>query len=134
MGVYKYTLDKTFILQTDIMGRNFVSDWIILDDFGVITIKRGYSWDGCSPKIEVLDLIIGTPDGRTSRSTNKALTYYASLLHDAIYQYKTAIPISRKEADTLFLTSLRLSGFFWSNLYYRVVRLFGGTYGNWKIK
>ena len=48
---------------------------------------KGYAWDGCSPKFQILDLIFGTHDGAISENTGKAVTYYASMVHDVLYQF-----------------------------------------------
>ena len=60
---------------------------------GTITVKEGYAWDGCSPKLNVLDLFwVGTPDGAINE--NKPVTYYASLLNsqkDRSDNYKSPI-------------------------------------------
>ena len=78
---------------------------------GVITVHGsrgdGYAWDGCSPKASWIDLLWGTPDGRLDDRTEKPITYYASMVHDVLYQYKHKILISRKEADILFRIILK---------------------------
>ncbi len=101
MSVYKFVLEKNVFIQTGLKGREFVNEWVTLDEHGLFCIKKGYAWDGCSPKFVFADLIIGTPDGRLNESTGKPITYYASLLHDVIYQFKMVIPVTRKEADDL---------------------------------
>ena len=117
---------------TGIRGRNFSNKWIFISDTGVIQIGKDYAWDGCSPKFEVADLLIGTPDG--ALVNGKPKTYYASLLHDALYQFKGEHNITRKEADKEFLYQLKKVGFKWAKTYYRAVRLFGWMYGSWKPK
>ena len=131
---YKFRTDSEYYFRTNIKDRTFENEWIELLPNGVITISKGYAWNGCSPKIEVLDLIIGTPDGRSSRTDYKPLTFRASMVHDAIYQFKEVIPITRKEADEVFDDELFRASFFWRKLYVFFVRAFGGTYGNWLIK
>lgn len=136
-GVYKFVEYNIVKYKTNLIGREYSNEWISINKRGLITItpiSTGYAWDGCSPKKDVLDLLIGTPDGKTDKDTNKPITYYASLLHDCIYQFKDEIDISRYEADQLFKLLLKNKNFFWSNVYYRCVRLFGGFYGNWKCK
>ena len=86
---------------------------------GLITIKAGYSWDGCSPKfINICGLYIGTPD-----FNNK--TKQASLIHDFLYQYKIG---TREIADNIFYDELRLQNFPLAGLYYNAVRKFGKKY------
>lgn len=138
MRVYKFTHKQDFsVYSKDLKDRYFHSQWMTIIDGKVIVIgsnKKGYSWDGCSPKFEFLDLILGTPDGRTIQKTNRPITYFASMVHDVIYQHKSEVPISRKEADLLFGRMLKDSGFFWYKVYYLAVRAFGGFYGKWKCK
>ena len=136
-GVYKFVEYNIVKYKTNLIGREFSNEWITINKRGIITItpkSTGYAWDGCSPKKEFLDLLIGTPDGRIDKETNKPITYYASLLHDCIYQFKNDINISRSEADKLFKLILKERNFYWFKIYYICVRLFGGFYGNWKCK
>ena len=74
--------------------------------------KSEYSWDGCSPKIKFSQLsYLGTPDDIIDPKTDKPYTYYASMIHDVIYQFKDIITISRKEADIIFKLLLKEYGF-----------------------
>ncbi|VEP15989.1 conserved hypothetical protein [Hyella patelloides LEGE 07179] len=96
---------------------------------GTITVKKGYAWDGCSPKFNILDLFwVGTPDGAINE--NKPVTYYASLVHDALGQFakkeSERMPFNRKERDLIFKEMLE--GFALQWLYYLAVRIFGGLY------
>lgn len=138
--VYKFSHKEDEYIKTTILGKQFKSDdnFIELNENGVLSVngscKNGYSWDGCTPKWEFLDFTIGTPDGRFDYLTEKPITYYASMLHDALYQYKSEIPISRKDADVIFLKILTESGFLWAKPYYIVIRIFGSFFGKWKTK
>jgi len=134
MTVYKFKTNKPVTFYTKIKGRTFKNEWIELCSDGSITISKGYAWNGCSPKYRVADLMIGTPDGAIDKRTFKPLTYYASMIHDAIYQFKSEIGISRKEADDIFHSELKYVYFFWAYLYYLVVRGFGWIYGEWLKK
>ena len=66
---YKYQLVKTFDITTAIIWYDISTDYIILDDKGVLTILKGYAWDG--------------PSGPTYDSKN---SLRASLVHDSLYQ------------------------------------------------
>jgi len=136
MTVYKYIHTEDLTLSTMLVQRAFDSDWLSIDGFGDITVKGsnsdGYAWDGCSPKVNFLDLIIGTPDGRMDQRTKKPMTYYASMVHDCLYQYKGEVPITRLEADRLFRDMLKSSGFMWWRVYYLAVRAGGWVFGGWK--
>jgi hypothetical protein len=96
---------------------------------GTLRIPAGYAWDGCTPKFALWDIVIGTPDGMPNQTTQKPKAYYASLVHDALYQFLDAgSPITREQADQLFLELLTRDGFAPRQLYYRAVRLFGGLF------
>lgn len=136
--VYKFVHRRDEYIVTNIKGVIYEDPdgWIKLYEDGTLHIcgsnEKGYAWDGCTPKWEVLDLIIGTPDGRLDYFTEEPITYYASMVHDIVYQFKREIGLSRRTADLLFLKILKESGFFWSWLYYFAVRLAGMFYGPWK--
>lgn len=103
---------------------------------GTARVLAGYAWDGCTPKVVVCDIVIGTPDGATHALTGKPKAYYASLLHDALYQFLDAgLPMSRKDADEVFLELLTRDSFAPRGLYYAAVRVFGGVsrlFTRWK--
>jgi len=100
---------------------------LILERGGRITVTRGYSWNGCSPKFCLFDLLVGTPDGVTDLSTGHSKTYRASLVHDALYQFlPDGLPIRRAHADACFLSLLDATGFRLRHIYYLAVRVFGG--------
>jgi len=88
-----------------------------------------YAWDGCTPKFSVWDLVFGTPDGIPNEKTKKPKTYYASLLHDVLYQFLDAeLPLSRAQVDRVFLEILTRDKFAPRQIYYAAVRIFGGTF------
>jgi len=96
---------------------------------GDAKVLAGYSWDGCTPKFALWDILIGTPDGIPNNKTTKPKAYYASLLHDALYQFlDTGLPISRASADRAFLELLTRDGFRPKWVYYSAVRMFGGSF------
>jgi hypothetical protein len=136
--VYKFVHTKDEYILTNLIGRHFSNEWLEIQDDGKIILKgnhgEGYAWDGCSPKWNFIDLIWGTPDGRLDFNTEQQITYYASLFHDALYQYKSKISISKKEVDFLFKLNLKRADFLLTNIYYFAVRLFGGLYGKWNIR
>ena len=55
---------------------------LLITTDGTITVLKGYAWDGCTPKVCFLDLLVGTPDGAVYEGTGRPKTYYASLVHD----------------------------------------------------
>lgn len=135
--VYKFYHDQDYTFLTNHCVGYFSNDWLKLDGYS-ITVRgsnmTGYAWDGCSPKTHILDLVIGTPDGMTSKETRKPITYYASMVHDCLYQFKKEVPISRKTTDLIFLEMLQEENFFFARLYYIMVRTFGWLYGTWCYK
>jgi hypothetical protein len=100
--------------------------WMLIETTGTITIMNGYAWNGCSPKFCLFDILLGTPDGVVHRETGKPKTYFASLVHDALYQFLTdGLPLNRRHADAIFLQLLRESDFTPARIYWLAVRLFG---------
>ena len=99
---------------------------LILEKGGRITVTRGYAWNGCSPKICLFDIVFGTPEGVVDSRTARPKTYYASLVHDALYQFvPVGIALTRAECDCCFLKLMHATGFRPRYLYYIVVWLFG---------
>ena len=102
---------------------------LIVGKDGTITVTRGYSWDGCTPKFCVLDFLIGTPDGVVHKDTGHPKTYYASLVHDALYQFiPDGLPLGRRHADRFFLLLMAESDFSPRWVYWVAVRVFGGLF------
>jgi len=60
---------------------------LVLEKGGRITVMRGYAWNGCSPKYCLFDILLGTPEGVVDSRTRRPKTFYASLVHDALYQF-----------------------------------------------
>ena len=127
-GVYKFVTTDDLVFGTSLSGYQYENDWLKVSDDGKVLVKgtyaEGYAWDGCSPKWNFLDLIlIGVPDGRSIVTTNKPITYYASLIHDILLQFRKDIGLSRKEADKVFLHYL--GDFSLRYIYYYAVRIYG---------
>lgn len=94
---------------------------------GDLRIPAGYAWDGCTPKYALFDILLGIPDGAPSHRTQKPKTYYASLVHDVLYQFLELNPaVPRRVADRIFLELMARDGFAPRRLYYAAVVLFGG--------
>src|SRR5687767_14262930 len=93
--VYKYVHTEDVHIKTNLTGLTFDNEWLSINKKGWITVKcsnkRGYAWDGCSPKVNFLDFLWGTPDGKLDYRTEKSITYYASMIHDVLYQYKKEV-------------------------------------------
>ena len=96
---------------------------------GDARVLTGYAWDGCTPKFAFFDIVVGTPDGVPNQVTKKPKAYYASLMHDVLYQFLDAkLPLSRRQADRLFLEILIRDRFAPRWIYFVAVRVFGGLF------
>jgi hypothetical protein len=100
-------------------------EWMRVEK-GLMTIRAGYRWNGCSPKrwVPILGWM-GTPD----RPRNMR----GSCFHDSLYQASgfTSFPMSRERADDLFLQILTADKFCLANLYHGAVTDFGANaWGN----
>jgi hypothetical protein len=138
MSYWRFCLDNPFVWQapinprhgarfTDHQGRT----WLTITEDGAIAIAKDYAWNGCSPGIAVWDWgVLGLPQGINDEVTGKPKTYYASLVHDALYQFMNYpdMPYSRKEMDQLFLVLMQQSQFSLATVYYWAVRSLGGGY------
>ncbi len=103
--------------------------WLEITKDGQATVLTPYAWDGCTPKYALWDIVLGTPDGVPNVKTKKPKAYYASLVHDVLYQFLDAgLPISRAGADRVFLDILSRDGFGPRWIYYAAVRVFGGGF------
>lgn len=99
---------------------------LIVEKDGRITVTEGYTWNGCSPKFCLFDILVGTPEGVVSAATGRPKTYYASLVHDALYQFlPDGLPLKRGDADRFFLKLMAASEFAPKWIYWLVVRLAG---------
>jgi hypothetical protein len=134
-----YVLDADYAWPS---GRTFTGEWAYEDSSGTrrleirksgeLRVLGGYAWDGCTPKFSFWDICVGTPDGVPNSGTRKPKAYYASLLHDALYQFSIVglpAPLDRRdEIDRIFLELMKRDGFAPRHFYYRAVRVFGGLF------
>lgn len=96
---------------------------------GDARVPAGYGWDGCTPKFVIWDIVCGAPDGIPNPHTRKPKAYYASLLHDVLYQFlDCGLPLTRAQVDRIFLELLARDDFAPRWLYYALVRIFGGAF------
>lgn len=99
---------------------------LIIQRDGTITVTRDYAWNGCSPKVCVFDFLFGTPDGVVHRDSGRPKTYFASLVHDALYQFlQEDLPLTRRQSDEAFLLLMQKYDFAPARLYWLAVRIFG---------
>lgn len=125
---YRYQLAETFSIvikllshpsqwvdNPPVVGDLIIdTDYITLDEDGLLTIKKGYAWDG--------------PSGPTFDTKN---FMRGSLVHDVLYQLIREGHLSyiRLFADNLLRTLCREDGMSWIRAWwiYRALRLFGST-------
>lgn len=151
--VWKFCENTDLQFKTKHYVGEFENEWLKLDGH-TITIfgshMKGYAWDGCSIKWVLLDLYFGTPDGVVKKQACTEInqdeqmisqrfayvpkTYFASMVHDILYQFKATVPVSRITADKIFLEIMETNKFKLAKVYYSAVRLFGGIFGEWKTK
>ena len=113
--VWKYVLHRDYTLQTTITPFVDVNTkYIRLTKDGLLTVKAGYAWDGCSGP---------THDDYTNQR--------AGLVHDALYALIREGWLNRDKwrqpADRLLYDLCREDGMAWlrARAYYRGVRLGG---------
>lgn len=112
------------------------NEWLVLHPTGEAVIRAKYAWDGCTPKFALLDIVLGIPDGVPNECTQRPKAYYASLVHDVLYQFLDArLPIDRRGADAAFFDILERHAFRPRHVYWFFVRLLGGVahlFTRWK--
>lgn len=116
-GGYKYQLRETAVFQLQELRppEDVATEYFWITTEGVLTIRQGYAWDGCS--------------GPTWDTKN---TMRAGLAHDALYQMMRRDEIPRNPAmramvDREFYALLLKDGV-WplrAKYYYKAVRKFG---------
>lgn len=137
MKIYKFTLKDDFLYTKPLLKPflNYFYRYSFLDKNGIkwlelinennyqtIKILKGYSWDGCSPKLKMGGKIIGVWDGPVLQDGYPAC-YKASLVHDALCQFWDPNgPYSLIFADKNFQELLDSVHFKYSKLYYNMVR------------
>lgn len=132
-----------------IENREFVDEKKIIrliiykqDESIFLKVLKRYSWDGNSPKFSIFDLFwLGTPEGFITN--NKPITYYASLIHDVLGQFKDDDNMpsifkskkpdlwrgkGRKGRDCLYLNILKEEDFMLRDIYFWAIRWFGPLY------
>ena len=125
-SVWIFKIEDEYIRKTPFHGKEFAAEWLQIDAEGTIRLPAGYAWNGSSPKLSLLDLVVfGTPDGIVDVKTMRPKTYFASLVHDALYQYYRWHDISRVDIDRYYLVMLKECSFKLAWVYYAAVRCFG---------
>jgi len=112
---YKYQLTEPYVLEIGISGYTITTPYLRLGTDGVLSINKGYAWDGPSgPTLDTLAFMRG------------------SLVHDALYQLMRleVLPLVYKRyADLLLQKHCLEDGMskFRAGYVYLALRFFGGA-------
>lgn len=116
MAKYKYILKEDYHydlgikLQKSFVGMSEGKAYMTISPAGILTVFEGYAWDGATLAPDYAEI------------------YYATLVHDALYQFLPNTPMSRKAIDDIFLKMMQENNFKYAKIYYRAVRWFGGIF------
>jgi hypothetical protein len=136
---FLFKATRSHTIKTSVLGHLYSNDYIEVLKDGTVTVKASNRYpvytDGCSPKFLVLGLwVVGTPDGPINCDTGYPQTFWASAIHDILYQALGLHTLSRKECDQIFKDALSEVGFAWPNTYYYGLRLVGGLYHRFVVE
>lgn len=136
MSLWKFRLEQTEVISfgyselLDKYGKVshvYYRDWFVLhinQDTATIVIRKGYAWDGCTPKFRLFGRLFGVWDGFFNLKTHRQDTYYASLVHDTLCQFMAQHPFKREDVDKVFLHLAKRDNFIFAYPYYWAIRLF----------
>ena len=119
---FKYQLAEDYIIQTGLYGHEVDEDFFSLTKDGLLTIKKGYAWDGASgPALDTDTIMRG------------------SLVHDVLYEMLRKQLIDeryRKYADLLFKQICLEDGMneFRADCIFKAVDVFAGSAADPKNK
>jgi hypothetical protein len=134
MRGWLYTLDAELARWAGMPApARFRCQWGEVNEAGIVTLLKGYSWDGCTL----------APEGPVDPTTGRPFTWAASGVHDFGYQFSAEIAAvwgcSRAEVlrwfDRAFLMVLHTDGAEpWRRVtYFAAVRLLGRPF-NWLMR
>ena len=136
---WRFKLEEDFTYTSEhLKGIEFKNKFIKISD-GQILICKDYAWDGCSPayKISLGSLLpqglwFGTWDGPLNTNC-LSVSNRASLVHDALCQFRLDIFISKEASVSIFKELLILDNApkWMSSLYPAFVFRFGPQ--NWNM-
>ena len=114
--VWRYRLTRAEAVVSHCLGEHidFANEWISVHR-GWIRVSERYAWDGCSPSVRVpgTRIWLGTPDGPLG-SDGRPASWRASLIHDALCQFRMEIPgLTKATATAVFVERLLADGAPW---------------------
>lgn len=122
---WRYRLKNDFVHESPhLAGITFCNAWVVIEG-GRMLIREGYAWDGCTPAMRLPGGVwLGPPDGPVA-ADGWPQTARASLVHDALCQFRADIPITKAASVAIFRDLLRGAGWPWWRLYSWAVAVFG---------
>lgn len=97
---------------------------------GTLDVFTGYSWDGATPKLKALFVVIGAWDGEWQNDKGRPQLWEPTLVHDILIQmmslegHKRFLTWDYKDNDKELLRRMRETGFKYSRIYYLLTRLY----------
>ena len=116
-------LDLDLNIETTriVQGLNYEGVYLNIKN-GIITVKKGFIWNGCT----------WARDGERG-ADGKPVSWKASCVHDALYR-ELNVPVKRETKDLIFYDELKKVNFKFlkiipaSGMYYLGVRLFANIF------
>lgn len=113
MAKWRYVLEEElYFFHPSLVGVVFRNEWLLIEHSRML-IRKNYAWDGCSPSIRLPSfglfpngIWLGIWDGPLNKN-GRPVTWKATLIHDAMCQFRQEIPGLSKDA------TVRI---FWDNL------------------
>lgn len=105
---WRYRLQSRYErLAPELMGVEFSNRWLEIRHCR-LAIAEGYAWDGCSPAFKLSGGFWAGPWDGPLMADGRPATWRASLVHDALCQYRAEIQGLTKAATVrLFAKMLR---------------------------
>jgi hypothetical protein len=102
---WRYTLDQVFSKDLPaLVDVEFANRWITIVG-GAITVSQKYAWNGLLPTgLNFLINFLGWFSFATKGATEdkQSVAYYATLVYDALCQFRQYIPLDKKQALEIF--------------------------------
>lgn len=116
---YKYLLNEAYRhFDEELKGFSFRNEWVTIHN-GQMIVNKDYAWDGCSPKVKMVGVVVGVPDGKFDECK------FPSLIHDVFCQFIKVIPVTKKIVVGIFLKMLKAVKWYLADEYAYAVDKFG---------